>query len=167
MSSEIRLDQVMKSIDVYGRLAFGVQCVAAMAIIAGPILLIVATIWPYYHWDDEHLRAFLAMLGGWALAVTVTVAGMGAGFIAWRWNGDWITEWYGYAVGFGIAGVANAVLAVLLTSTPVPIYGSFMLTAGAAFVAGVLVANRLGGSRVLDRQFEARQRGQRALARRR
>lgn len=167
MSSEIRLDQVMKSIDVYGRLAFGAQCVAAMAIVAGPLLLITASIWPYFHWDAEHMRAFLAMLCGWAVAVAVTAAGMGAGFIAWRWNGDWITEWYGYAVGFGIAIVANAVLAFLLTSSPVPIYASFIIAAAGAFVAGSLVANRLGGSRVLDRQFEARQRGQNALVRRR
>jgi hypothetical protein len=166
MSSEVRFEQVMRSIDVYGRLAFGAQCVAAMAIIAGPLLLIVACIWPYYQWDDEHLRAMLAMLLGWALAAAVTATGLGLGFAAWRWNGDWITEWYGYAVGFGIAGVANAVLALLLTSTPIPIYVSFAATIAAAFVAGALVANRLGGSRVLVRQMEERN-AQRALARRR
>ena len=38
----------MKSIDVYGRLAFGGQCVAAMAIIAGPLLFVTACIVPFY-----------------------------------------------------------------------------------------------------------------------
>lgn len=166
MSSEVRFEQVMRSIDVYGRLAFGAQCVAAMAILAGPLLLITATIWPYYHWDDEHGRALLAMVAGWALAFAVTAAGLGLGFAAWRWNGDWITEWYGYAVGFGIAGVANATLALLLTSTPVPVYLSFIAAIAASFVAGALVANRLGGSRVLDRQVKERN-AQRELARRR
>jgi len=167
MSSDLRFEQVMKSIDVYGRLAFGAQCVAAMAMIAGPLLLITACILPWFVWDDEHGRALLAMLGGWVFALAVTAGGIALGAFAWRWSGDWITEWYGYAVGFGIAGVANAVLAYMLTSTPVPIYVSFLSMIAAAFVAGAIVANRLGGSRVLDRQIEQRQRGQRALARRR
>jgi hypothetical protein len=83
---------------------------------------------------------------------------------AWRWSGDWITEWPDYAVGFGIAGVANAVLAYMLTSTPVPVYASFAAMMAAAFVAGCLVAGHLGGMRVLPEQREQRQR---AAARRR
>jgi hypothetical protein len=166
MSSEVRFEQVMRSIDVYGRLAFGAQCVAAMAMLAGPLLLVTASVWPYYYWDDAHTRAVLVMLAGWVLAVAVTAVGLGLGFAAWRWNGDWITEWYGYAVAFGIAGVANTALGLMLTSTPVPVYLSFTVAIAAAFVAGALVANRLGGSRVLDRQLEERN-AQRALARRR
>ncbi|HYM14920.1 MAG TPA: hypothetical protein VEZ14_05135 [Dehalococcoidia bacterium] len=167
MNSDIRLDEMMKSIDVYGRLAFGAQCVAAMAIVAGPIILITASVWPFYNWDHEHGRAVLAMLGGWALAIAVTAAGIGLGFLAWRWNGDWIMEWYGYAIAFAIAGVANGVLAVLLMATPTPIYLAFTATVGAAFATGAAIANRLGGSRVLDRQLDERNRGQRPIARRR
>jgi len=166
MSSDLRFEQMMKSIDVYGRLAFGAQCVATMAIVAGPALLVTASILPFYVWDGESVRAVLAMLGGWVLALVVTLLGVALGVFAWRWSGDWITEWYGYAVAFAIAIIADAVLALMLTSTPVPVYASFLSTAAAAFVVGALIANRLGGSRVLNEQFE--QRGQaRAVARRR
>jgi hypothetical protein len=166
MGSELRFEQMMKSVDVYGRLAFGAQCVAAMAIVAGPCLLVTFSVLPFYVWDGDHGRAALAMLGGWALAVLVTLLGVALGVFAWRWSGDWITEWYGYAIGFAIAIIADGVLAFMLTSTPVPVYASFLSTAAAAFVVGALVANRLGGSRVLTEQFEQRAHA-RTLARRR
>ena len=44
--NELRLDDVMKRIDVYGRVAFGAQCAAAMAMIGGPVLFIAAFIVP-------------------------------------------------------------------------------------------------------------------------
>src|SRR5258708_11106430 len=105
MNSDLRLEAVMKSIDVYGRLAFGGQCVAAMAIIAGPMIFAVACIVPFVLWgDDNHAGAIGAWLGGWALAIGTGAAGVGLGVFSWRWSGDWITEWPGYAVAFGIAG---------------------------------------------------------------
>lgn len=166
MSSDLRLDSVMKSIDVFGRLAFGGQCVAAMAMIAAPLLFVVACIIPFVVWHDNHASAIGVWLGGWAVAIATAAAGIGLGVFSWRWSGDWITEWPGYAVAFGIATVANAINAYLLTSTPVPIYGSFAMTIAAAFVAGMLVAGNLGGMRVLPDQREERER-QRAIARRR
>ncbi|MDP9236135.1 MAG: hypothetical protein M3P30_01825 [Chloroflexota bacterium] len=167
MNSDLRLEAMMKSIDVYGRLAFGGQCVAAMAIIAAPLIFVVACILPFVLWgDDNHAGAIGAWLGGWAAAIGTGAAGVALGVFSWRWSGDWITEWPGYAVAFGIAGVANAVCAYLLTATPVPIYGSFAVTIGAAFVAGLLVAGHLGGMRVLPDQREELER-QRAIARRR
>jgi hypothetical protein len=164
MNTDINLDVVMKSIDVYGRLAYGGQCVAAMAILAGPVLFVTCSILPFYLWDDNRFEALLYWLGGWAVAIGVTVGGALFGAFCWRWSGDWITEWPGYAVGFGIAGVANAGLAYMLTSTPVPVYVSFAAAMGAAFAAGFLVAGHLGGMQVLA---ETRQQRQRALARRR
>jgi hypothetical protein len=164
VSNELRIEAVLKSIDVYGRLAFGGQCVAAMAILAAPLLLVTASVVPFAIWGDDHREAILVWLGGWLLAAVVGAAGAGFGVFCWRWSGDWITEWPGYAVVFGFAAAANGVLAYMLTSTPVPIYASFLSTAAAAFVAGVLVAGHLGGMRVLPEQREERQR---ALARRR
>lgn len=164
MSSELRIDAVLKSIDVYGRLAFGGQCIAAMAILAAPLLLVTASIVPFTIWGDDRTEAILVWLGGWALALAVGAAGIGFGLFCWRWSGDWITEWPGYAVGFGFAGIANGGLAYMLTSTPVPVYAAFLIAAATAFVAGVLVAGHLGGMRVLPEQREERQR---ALARRR
>jgi hypothetical protein len=162
--NELRLDSVMKSIDVYGRLAFGGQCVAAMAMIAAPILFVVACILPFVVWGDDRSAALLYWLGGWVLAIVVGAAGVALGVFAWRWSGDWITEWPGYAVGFGIAGAADGVLAYMLTSTPVPVYASFAAAMAGAFVIGCLVAGHLGGMRVLPEQREQRQR---AAARRR
>ncbi len=166
MNNELRLESVMKSIDVFGRLAFGGQCVAAMAMIAGPLIFIVACVIPFVVWHDNRGAAIAVWLGGWATGIGVAAAGIGLGVFCWRWSGDWITEWPGYAVAFGIAAAANAVNGYLLTSTPVPIYGSFAITMAAAFVAGLLVAGHLGGMRVLPDQREERER-QRATARHR
>jgi hypothetical protein len=164
VSNELRIDAVLKSIDVYGRLAFGGQCVAAMAMIAAPLLLITASIVPFAIWGDDHGEAILVWLGGWGLAIGIGAAGVALGVFCWRWSGDWITEWPGYAVAFGFAIAADAALAYLLTSTPIPIPASFAIAIAAAFAAGALVAGHLGGMRVLPEQREERQR---ALARRR
>ncbi len=158
MSNELRIDAVLKSIDVYGRLAFGGQCVAAMAMIAAPLLLLTASILPFAVWGDNHREAIAVWLGGWVLALAVGAAGVGFGVFCWRWSGDWITEWPGYAVAFGFAGLGNAGLGYMLTSTPIPIYLSFAIAMSAVFVAGLLVAGHLGGMRVLPEQREQRER---------
>ncbi len=149
---------MLKSIDVYGRLAFGGQCVAAMAMVAAPLLLITASILPFAIWGDNHREAIAVLLGGWALALGVGAAGVGFGVFCWRWSGDWITEWPGYAVAFSFAAIAIGGLAYMLTSTPIPIYLSFLVAMSAAFVAGLLVAGHLGGMRVLPEQREQRER---------
>ncbi len=121
-SGDLTVEQMMKVIDVYGRLAFGGQCVAAMGMLAGPALLITASIVPFFVWGDNRGEAIGIALGGWALGIAVAVASIGFALFCWRWSGDWITEWPGYATGFGIAGIACAALAYLMTSTPVPIW---------------------------------------------
>jgi hypothetical protein len=164
VSSELRFEAVLKSIDVYGRLAFGGQCVAAMAIVAAPLVFITASILPFTLWDDDPREALMVWLGGWLLAAAVAAAGVAFGLFCWRWSGDWITEWQGYAVAFAFAVLANGALAYMLTSTPVPVPGSFAIAMAAVFIAGCAVAGHLGGMRVLPDQREERQR---ALARRR
>ena len=158
MSNELRIDDMLKSIDVYGRLAFGGQCVAAMAMIAAPLLLLTASILPFAIWGDNHREAIAVWLGGWVLALVVGAAGVGFGVFCWRWSGDWITEWPGYAVAFGFAGLGNAGLGYMLTSTPIAIYLSFGVAMSAVFVAGLLVAGHLGGMHVLPEQREQRER---------
>ncbi len=161
MIADISIEQVMKSIDVLGRLAFGGQCVAAMAILAGPALFIAAAIVPWFLWSDHRGEAIGTWLGGWLLAAGITAGGVALGVFCWRWSGDWITEWPGYATGFGIATVASLVLAYLLTSTPLPIPGSIAMTTGGAFGAGCLVAGHLAGTRVLDETRHQRPAGAR------
>jgi hypothetical protein len=147
--AELSIEEVMRSIDLFGRLAFGGQCVAAMALIAGPALFVVTTIVPFFVWDENRGEALLYWLGGWALSVGLAAGGTAFALFCWRWSGDWITEWPGYATGIAIAAIADVLLAYLMTSTPVPIAGSVAITMGAAFGAGFLAAGHLAGTQVL------------------
>jgi hypothetical protein len=114
-------------------------------------LFVTACIVPFFLWDDgRHNSAIAVWLGGWLVAAGAGAAGVLFAVFCWRWSGDWITEWPGYAVGFGTAGAADGLLAWMLTSTPVPVYLSFGATMAGAFVAGFLVAGHLAGTRVLD-----------------
>jgi hypothetical protein len=163
LNTELPIREMMKRIDVYGRLAYGGQVVAAMAMIAGVALFITCAILVFVLWDDGRAEALTVWLGGWALAIGVAVAGLALALFCWRWSGDWITEWPGYALGIGIAAAADGLLAWLLTSTPIPIPASFLIIAGAAFAAAFLIAGNLAGTQVL----EATRSGQRPLVRRR
>ena len=161
--TDISIEQVMRSIDVLGRLAFAGQCVAAMAMIAGPLLFITCAIVPWFLWGDHRGEAIATWLVGWASAIGIGAGGAALAVFCWRWSGDWITEWPGYATGIGIAVVALLILTYMLTSTPMPIPASVAVTTGAAFGAGFLVAGHLAGTRVLD---ETRQQGPRVVRRR-
>jgi hypothetical protein len=90
------------------------------------------------------------LLAGWATAIALTVGGVAFAVFCWRWSGDWITEWPGYAVAVGIAALANGALAYMLMSTPVPIYVSVVVCAGAAFAIGCLIAGHLAGTQVVE-----------------
>jgi hypothetical protein len=162
--ADLTIDEVLKRIDVYGRLAFGGQCVAAMAMIAAPVLFVTATILLVVLWDDNRAEALALGIGGWLAAIAAGLGGAVLAVFCWRWSGDWITEWPGYATGIGIALIGVGVLAWLLTSTPVPVYLSFAAAAGGAFGAGFVVAGNLAGMRVLD---ETRLQRARPAARRR
>ncbi len=165
--NELRLDDVMKRIDVYGRVAFGAQCAAAMAMIGGPVVVVGAFIVPFAVWHDDVGPALLWMLAGVALGIGIAAGGLGTALFAWRWSGDWITEWPGYAVGFGIAAVADALLAYLFFRTDVPGLLALVIAMAAAFGVGCLVAGHLGGMRLLPDQREQRLQHRRPAARRR
>jgi hypothetical protein len=162
LNTELRLDVVMKSIDVYGRLAYGGQIVAAMAMLAGPVLFVTCAVLPFVLWDDDRGDALLVWLGGWGVSLALVAGGMAFALFCWRWSGDWITEWPGYAIGIATAALANGVIAWLITSTPVPVYLAVLAVAGGAFAVGLLIAGNLAGTQVLQATRPAR-----ALARRR
>jgi hypothetical protein len=149
-SSDLTLEQVLKRIDVYGRLAYGGQIIAAMAILAAVALLITCAILPFYLWDDDRSEALTTWLGGWALSIAGVAGGIAFAIFCWRWSGDWITEWPGYAVGIAIAAAANGALAYMLMSTPIPVPISFVIAAGAAFGIGCAVAGHLAGTQVVE-----------------
>jgi hypothetical protein len=106
--ADLSIEEVMRSIDVFGRLAFGGQCVAAMWMIGGPLLFVTAAIVPFFLWESNRGEAVFYWLGGWALAAGLTIGSAAFAAFCWRWSGDWITEWPGYATGFGIAAEAGA-----------------------------------------------------------
>ena len=135
-----------------------------MAMLAGPIIFVTAIALLFVLWDDNRGEALFYGLGGMALAVATTVAGVAFAFFCWRWSGDWITEWPGYALGFAIAAIANAVLAFMLTSTPIPVPLSFALAMGTAFAIAFVIAGNLAGTQVIPMQRAERQR---SIARRR
>ena len=147
---ELTLEQVLKRIDVYGRLAYGGQIVAVMAMIAGVALFVTTSIVPFMLWDDNRGEAIFYWLAGWLTAIGLIIGGVLFAVFCWRWSGDWITEWPGYAVCFAIALAANAALAWMLMSTPVPIYVSIAVTAAAAFAVGFAIAGHLAGTQVLE-----------------
>lgn len=153
-SGELDFEQMMKRIDVYGRLAYGGQCVAAMAMLAGPALFVTASIVPFF--VDDTREAVAIWLLGWLTGAGVAVGGVLFGVFCWRWSGDWITEWPGYAVAFGIAAAMCVAQAYLLMSTPVPVYLSFIITTSVAFVAGFLIAGNLAGTQVLPETRQMR-----------
>jgi hypothetical protein len=161
--ADLSIEEVMRSIDVFGRLAFGGQCIAAMWMIGGPLLFVAAAIVPFFVWNDNRGEAIFYWLGGWALAAGLTIGAVAFAVFCWRWSGDWITEWPGYATAGCIAVIADGVLAYLMISTPVPVYGSIAMTMGAAFAAGCLVAGHLAGTQVLA---ETRLQGPRVVRRR-
>ena len=165
--NELRLDDVMKKIDVYGRVAFGAQCAAAMAMIAGPFIFVAAFIVPFVVWQEDVVPAIIWLVVGVAIGIGTAASGLGIAVFAWRWSGDWITEWPGYAVGFGIAAVADGLLLYLLLRTDVPGLVAVLITVAASFVTGCLVAGHLGGMRLLPEQRERRLQHRRPAARRR
>src|SRR2546423_13181276 len=92
MNSELRLDSLMKSIDVFGRLAFGGQCIAAMALIAAPPIFVTACVVPFVVRHDNHGEALLLWLCGRAPAVARGAGGIRSGAVLWRWAGAGVTQ---------------------------------------------------------------------------
>ena len=91
-NTELTLEQVLKRIDVYGRLAYGGQIVAAMAILAGPALFVTASIVPFFVWDDNRGEAIFYWLAGWAILNTVVSFYYYVRFIKVMYLGDRIAD---------------------------------------------------------------------------
>ena len=60
-------------------------------------------------------------------------------------------------MGFAIALAANALIAYLITSSPIPVYVSIVVAAGGAFAVGFVVAGNLAGTQVLEETRQIRQ----------
>jgi len=138
----------MGRIDLVGRAAFGLLCLAGMAGVAVPVLLSVGVIaGVVFAAQGDPTKGLIVWLGAWAAAAFAVGLFVALTYAAWPLAADWITEWPGYATGFATGGAGLALMAALVFLAPVPLYGAVLAPLGATFGAGVVVAGRLAGLR--------------------
>lgn len=131
------------------RAAYGVQVVAAMYFFGGLALLVLA-VWAGIKvsvGDGDVLRGLALWIGGWAIGLATAAASAGTALFAWRYSGDWVTEWPGYVTGVVAALAGLGLLFWLVFGTDLPRIASALIPAGALFLFGFAVADRLGGQR--------------------
>jgi hypothetical protein len=117
-----------------------------MAAIATPIVLVAGTVLAMSRLAEGDAEQALAYaLGSLALAALCGGLFLGLFYAAYPLASDWITEWAGYAFGFGIAALALLAMAVLLFLTPLPAYIAVLVPLLAAFATGCGIAGRLAG----------------------
>ena len=137
---------MIRAIDPIGRVAYGMLCIAGMAALATPVLVLVGIIGGIiYASDGDGGKAIAVWLLSWAAAVFAAGLFLGIFYTAWPLASDWIMEWPGYATGFAAGGAGLALMALLLFVAPVPLYVAVIAPLAATFVAGVGVAGRLAG----------------------
>ena len=137
---------MIRRIDPVGRLAYGVLCIAAMAALAVPLLLVISpTAGAVFAIDDSVSKGLRVWLLGWACAVFSAGLLLAIFYTMWPLAADWVTEWGGYALGFVIAGVGLAIMAVLVFLVPMPLYLAVISPLAATFATGFAVAGRLAG----------------------
>ena len=137
---------MIRRIDPVGRVAYGVLCIAGMAALALPLLLVVGVVAAIVlALDGEVGKALAVWLLSWAAAAFAALLFLAIFYTAWPLASDWIIEWPGYATGFAIAGAGLALMALLVFVVPMPQYIAVLAPLAATFVAGSGVAGRLAG----------------------
>ncbi len=137
---------MIRRIDPVGRVAYGVLCIAAMAALAVPLLLVIpAVAGVIIATDGDGSKGLLVWLVGWAFAVCAAGLWLALFYAMWPLASDWVTEWGGYALGFALAAVGLAVMATLVFLVPMPLYLAVLLPIAGTIAAGIAVAGRLAG----------------------
>jgi len=151
---------MIRQIEPLARGAYGIQVLGAMAFYCGLVLFVMATVIAVAAaLDREWIRMFGYWLGGWAVGLTVALAGGATAFFFWRYSGDWVTEWPGYVVGLTAAAAATGLVAALWYGTDLPRYLDVVAPAAALFLFAFTVAGHLAGAaRGRQRSVRARQR---------
>ena len=150
---------MMGHIDLIGRAAFGLLCLAGMAALAMPALAVAGVVGAIVFGVRGDLgKALLVGLGTWGVAAAAGVLFVALVYIAWPLAADWITEWQGYATGFVIGGAGLGLMALLLLVIPAPLYAALMVPPAGSFAAGFAVAGWLGGLRAPGAQPRQRPR---------
>lgn len=137
---------MIRRIDPIGRVAYGALCISGMATLALLLLLVAGVAGGIvFALDGEWLKALAFWLLSWAGAVFAATLSLVIFFTAWPLASDWITEWPGYAMGYAVAGVGLALMALLVFVAPVPIYAAVIGPLAATFAVGFSIAGRLPG----------------------
>ena len=137
---------MIRRIDPVGRIAYGVLCIAAMAALSVPLLLVSAAVaGAVIAIDGDGTKGLLVWLLGWACAVFAAGLLLGIFYTMWPLASDWVTEWGGYALGFVIAGAGLAVMAGLVFLITMPLYLAVIAPIAGTVATGIAVAGRLAG----------------------
>lgn len=150
---------MFRHIEPVARAAYGIQTLGVMGFYCGLILFVAATVIAVDAGTDAEWARFAGYwLGGWALGLAITLVGGATAFFFWRYSGDWVTEWVGYAVGLTAPVVAIGLLAALWFGSELPRYLAVIVPAAALFVFSFGVAGHLAGAARGRRRVAVRQR---------
>ena len=137
---------MIRRIDPIGRFAYGVLCIDAMAALAFPLLVIIGPIvGAVFAIDGDGSKGLVVGVLSWAFAAFALALVLVLFYLMWPLAADWVTEWGGYALGFVIAGVGLAIMALLVFLVPMPLYLAVISPLAATFATGFAVAGRLAG----------------------
>jgi hypothetical protein len=139
---------VIRRLDPLSRTAYGVLCIAAMALLAIPVLASVGVIGGIaIAADGNGDRALAVWLGSWAAAAFAFALFLAAAYLFWPLASDWIVEWPGYltALTIGACGLAFMALTVFVTTWPLAM--EVLVPLGATFLVGFGVPGRVLGLR--------------------
>jgi len=134
---------------IVARAAFGVLCIAGMAGVAIPVLAVAGVAAGLaIGLDGEGGKGLAVWLVAWGAAVFAAVLFVFIVYTMWPLAEDWITEWPGYATGFGVGGAGLALMAALVFLSPLPTYAAVLIPLGATFTVGAAVARWLPGAKL-------------------
>jgi hypothetical protein len=123
------------------RVSFSVLTLCTMGLAAAAILIVTGVGGGIvYLLDNQKLHALAFLLAGLGLAAIAAGFGLGLGFIALPFAGDWFLEWPSHVLGWSIGVGGCALLAALLFLTPLPPYGSVALALAAVSATAYLAA---------------------------
>lgn len=137
---------MIRRIDPVGRIAYGVLCIAAMAALAFPLLIIIGTgAGVFFAIDGDGSKGLVVGLLSWAFAAFALALVLVLFYLMWPLAADWVTEWGGYALGFAIAGAGLAIMAMLVFLIEIPLYLAVLGPITGTVATGFAVAGRLAG----------------------
>jgi hypothetical protein len=142
---------VIGNIDVLGRLAYGVLCIAGMTLEAIPVLMVVGVVGGIgLAVDGNYDRALYVWLGSWGAAGISTLIFVLIVYFFWPRASDWITEWMGYVTALTIAACGLAIMSITVKFTDWPLAIELIVPIIITFIVGFSIPGRFLG---LDRSM--------------